>query len=94
MQYKTRFLFTLTIFFAIFTACQGEILFKDNFEDDAIDKPPKKWMVGFKGKDDAKVIWDPERAKNKVFSSPTERHDVNGAIYITGKGKDWTDYYV
>ena len=72
----------------------GKILFKDNFEDDKVGQPPKNWVVGFEGKDDAKVVQDPERGKNKVFSSPTERHDVAGAVYITGKGENWTDYYV
>ena len=66
----------------------------DNFESDTIGHPAKNWTIGHDGKDDSKVIQDPKRAKNKVFSSPTERHDAKGAIYITGKGKDWTDYYV
>jgi len=76
------------------TTSISEILFMDNFESDTIGQPAKNWTIGHDGKDDSKVIQDPKRAKNKVFSSPTERHDAKGAIYITGKGKDWTDYYV
>ena len=72
----------------------SEVLFIDNFEDDAIGKPATKWSIGHDGKDDSKVIQDPKRKNNQVFSSPTERHDGEGAIYVTGKGKDWTDYYV
>jgi hypothetical protein len=94
MKSKILVFIILPIFFSISTISVGEILFKDNFEDDVIDKPPRKWMIGFQGKDDSKVIWDPKLVKNKVFSSPTARHDVKGAVYITGQGKDWTDYYV
>ena len=94
MQYQKGLIFILTIFFIISATSQAEILFKDNFEGDAIDNPPKNWAVGHKGLDDSKVIWDPDRPKNRVFSSPTERHDTKGAVYITGKGKGWTDYYV
>ena len=94
MRYPKGLIFILTIFFIISTTSQAAILFKDNFEGDAIDNPPKNWKVGHEGLDDSKVIWDPERPKNRVFSSPTERHDAKGAVYITGKGKEWTDYYV
>tara|TARA_B100000809_G_scaffold254191_1_gene291093 strand:+ start:2294 stop:3034 length:741 start_codon:yes stop_codon:yes gene_type:complete len=96
MRTKTVFFIIITMIATISVSSfvSGKILFKDNFEDDNIGKPPKNWVVGFEGKDDAKVVQDPERGKNKVFSSPTERHDVKGAIYITGKGENWTDYYV
>ena len=87
MQYHKGLIFILTIFFIISATSQAEILFKDNFEGDAIDNPPKNWAVGHKGLDDSKVIWDPDRPKNRVFSSPTERHDAKGAVYVTGKGK-------
>jgi len=85
---------TMMATMSISSFVSGKILFKDNFEDDRIGQRPKNWAVGFEGKDDAEVIQDPERGGNKVFSSPTERHDVAGAIYITGKGENWTDYYV
>ena len=87
MQYHKGLIFILTIFFIISATSQAEILFKDNFEGDAIDNHPKNWAVGHKGLDDSKVIWDPDRPKHRVFSSPTERHDAKGAVYITGKGK-------
>ena len=83
----------LLIFFLTSTSV-SEVLFIDNFEDDAVGKPATKWSIGHDGKDDSKVIQDPKRKSNQVFSSPTERHDGEGAIYVTGKGKDWTDYYV
>ena len=96
MRTKTVFFIIITMIATISVSSfvSGKILFRDNFEDDNIGQPPKNWEVGFKGKDDAKVVKDPKRNGNKVFSSPTERHDVNGAIYITGEGADWTDYYV
>ena len=96
MRTKTVFFIIITMIATISVSSfvSGKILFKDNFEDDKVGQPPKNWVVGFEGKDDAKVVQDPERGKNKVFSSPTERHDVKGAIYITGKGENWTDYYV
>ena len=96
MRTKTVFFIIITMIATISVSSfvSGKILFRDNFEDDNIGQPPKNWVVGFEGKDDAEVVQDPERGKNKVFSSPTERHDVAGAIYITGKGENWTDYYV
>ena len=96
MRTKTVFFIIITMIATISASSfvSGKILFKDNFEDDNIGQPPKNWEIGFKGKDDAEVVKDPERSGNKVFSSPTERHDVAGAIYITGEGTDWTDYYV
>ena len=98
MRTKTVFFIIITMIATISVSSfvSGKILFRDNFEDDNIGQPPKNWEIGFKGKkkDDAEVVKDPKRNGNKVFSSPTERHDVDGSIYITGKGKDWTDYYV
>ena len=77
------------------TTAFAEVLFVDNFEEDTEGKPPAKWVVGHEGpKNDAAVIKDPERLNNLVFSSPTTRHDVDGSIYVTGAGADWTDYYV
>ena len=84
---------SILILFLFTMISESEILFMDNFDSDTIGEPAKNWEIGHDGKDDSKVIHDPKRAKNKVFSSPTERHDVKGAIYVTGQGKDWTDYY-
>lgn len=80
--------------FVVTSISFAELLFVDNFESDVAGKPPKNWVIGFDGIDDAQVIKDPQRANNLVFSSPTERHDVGGAIYVTGQGEAWTDYYV
>ena len=49
MQYQKGLIFILTIFFLISATSQAEILFKDNFEGDAIDNPPKNWAVGLEG---------------------------------------------
>ena len=45
----------LLIFFVTSTS-MSEILFIDNFEDDAIGKPATKWAIGHDGKDNSKVI--------------------------------------
>ena len=52
----------LLIFFLTSTS-MSEVLFIDNFEDDAIGKPATKWSIGHDGKDDSKVIQDPKRKK-------------------------------
>merc|ERR1711959_716733 len=56
----------LLIFFLTSTS-MSEVLFIDNFEDDAIGKPATKWSIGHDGKDDSKVIQDPKRKNNQVF---------------------------
>lgn len=100
LKLQPQIIITILIFSGLLlvgssTIAFGKVLFSDNFESDSIDSPPSKWAVGHKGAlNDAKVIKDPIRPNNLVFSSPTERHDTTGSIYVTGKGKDWTDYYV
>ena len=64
--------FGLLLFGSLDTAF-GKVLFSDDFESDSINSTPSKWAVVHEGAvNDAKVIKDPIRPNNLVFSSPTE----------------------
>ena len=56
-----------TMIFFLTATSVSEVLFIDNFEDDAIGKPATKRSIGHDGKDDSKVIQDPKRKNNQVF---------------------------
>ncbi|MBI1926930.1 hypothetical protein HYR99_22135 [Candidatus Poribacteria bacterium] len=98
MKFKNRFvLFIALVFgFAFSANLSAKLLFHDDFEGDKVDQEPAKWIVGHKGNTKAKVVADPQDAKNKVFltadkASNQSRHDVGGSIYVVGDD-NWTDY--
>ena len=75
----------------------ADLLFHDDFEEDAIDQEPKNWEIGFKGNTKAIVVADPQDAGNKVLktsdkASDKSRHDgPGGSIYVCGDA-NWDDY--
>lgn len=89
--------FLLFVFVLAFSSSSmAKLLFHDNFEGDKVDSEPSKWVVGHKGATKAKVVADPQDAKNKVLqttdkASNQSRHDVGGSIYVAGDD-NWGDY--
>lgn len=76
----------------------AKLLYKNNFEGDAVGALASGWEKAFAGTSAAKVIVDPTNASNKCFSSSDlahdkSRHDVGGSIHAVGSA-DWTDYVV
>jgi len=76
----------------------AKLLYRNNFDGEALGALPSGWEKAFAGTTTAKVIADPTNAANKVFSSSDQamdksRHDVGGSIYTVGSS-DWADYVV
>ena len=98
MKFKNLFvLLTALVFgFAFAANSFAKLLFHDDFEGDKVDQAPAKWIVGHPGNTKAKVVADPQDARNKVLlttdkASNQSRHDVGGSIYVVGDD-NWTDY--
>jgi hypothetical protein len=76
----------------------AKLLYKNNFDGEALGALASGWEKAFAGTTAAKVIVDPANASNKCFSSSDlamdkSRHDVGGSIHAVGSA-DWTDYVV
>ena len=77
LKLQPQIIITILIFSGLLlvgssTITFGKVVFSDDFESDSIDSPHSKWAVGHKGAlNDSKVIKDPIRLNNLVFSSPT-----------------------
>lgn len=98
MKFKMLFVLfaVFTFSFAFSATSTAKLLFHDDFEGDKVDQEPSKWILGHKGSTKAKVVADPQDAKNKVIltgdkPSGQARHDVGGSVYVAGD-ENWADY--
>ncbi|MBM3235482.1 hypothetical protein FJZ31_04220 [Candidatus Poribacteria bacterium] len=93
-QGRCRFSKALTLlllFFFLSSIAFGEILFKDDFEQDTTGREPAKWKTAL-GIGKGEIVKDPAGSNSKVFRAP-ECDERGGDFYLIGE-KNWDNYEI